>query len=120
MLTFLYLPTFENMTDGEIHHINEKSMHHEKCRFALKFIRLLLFPIYLEFVQKCQCRQFCVFRKNAILREVDPDAGQRMVKKHDICAVAFGGHLTYCTKQRWVIQDLLQERAPTPNTFYIF
>ena len=54
------------MLDREISHFNYKSNHYDKCKFALKLIRLLTISnlFSLEPVQKCQHCQLCVLREN--------------------------------------------------------
>ena len=54
------------MLDTNVGQMNLYSMHHDKCKFVMKFIDLVnlfnLFP--LEVVQKCQNCQLCVLREN--------------------------------------------------------
>ena len=57
---------FENKLNVVIVHTNFISKHHDKYKFALKFIQFVtistLFP--LEVVQKCQlCQTLCITRK---------------------------------------------------------
>ena len=53
---------FENKMDREISHFDFNSEYHDKCKSALKLIKILTVSnlFSLEVVQKCQHCQLCV------------------------------------------------------------
>ena len=67
MLAILYCLNLKKKTplDRDLSHFSFYSRYHDKCKFALKQIKLLpvshLFS--LEVVQKCQRCQLCVFEQ---------------------------------------------------------
>ena len=65
MLAFLYCLNFQKTLDKELSYFSFYSRYHDKCKVALKQIKLLpvsnLFP--LEVVQKCQRYKLCVFEQ---------------------------------------------------------
>ena len=82
MFAFLYCFDFENEIVIVVGHLTFHLKHHDKCKFAVKLIPLVItsniFP--LEIVQKCQHYQLCVLRKNSNLRSLAEHANQNFLQ----------------------------------------